>query len=108
LIASTPGVARVQPQLRNYVKLAGKDSQVWALPDRPMYSFHLASGRLLNAVDTGSQARVVVVEQNIARVTGTHLGQQLELSTASGPAWFKVVGIVSDQQDNGNDVFIPL
>ena len=108
LIASVPGVARVQPQLRNYVKLAGKDSQVWALPDHPMYSFHLSSGRLLNTADTRSQARVVVVEQNIARVTGTHLGQQLELSTASGPARFKVVGIVSDQQDNGTDVFIPL
>ncbi|HET7296511.1 MAG TPA: FtsX-like permease family protein, partial [Gemmatimonadales bacterium] len=108
LIASTPGVARVQPQLRNYVKLGGRDSQVWALPDRPMYSFHLASGRLLDPADTRSQARVVVVEQNIARVTGTHLGQQLELLSASGPARFKVVGIVSDQQDNGNDVFIPL
>lgn len=108
LIASVPGVARVQPQLRNFVKLGGKDAQVWALPDRPLYSFHLATGRLLGPADTRSRAHVVVVEQNIARVTGTHLGQQLELSTASGPARFKVVGIVSDQQDNGTDVFIPL
>jgi putative ABC transport system permease protein len=108
LIASVPGVARVQPQLRNSVKIGGKDGQVWALPDRPMYSFHLASGRLLDPGDTRTQARVVVVEQSIARVTGTHLGQQLELSTASGPARFRVVGIVSDQQDNGTDVFVPL
>jgi putative ABC transport system permease protein len=108
LIASVPGVTRVQPQLRNYVKLDGRDSQVWALPDRPMYSFHLVSGRLLDPADTRTRAQVVVVEQNIARVTGTHLGQQLDLSTAAGTARFRVVGIVSDQQDNGTDVFIPL
>jgi putative ABC transport system permease protein len=108
LIASLPGVAGVQPQLRNYVKLGGKDSQVWALPDRPMYSFHLASGRLLNSADTRSRARVLVIEQNIARATSTRLGQRVELSTASGPAQFTVVGIVSDQQDNGTDVFVPL
>ena len=108
LIASVPGVARVQPQLRNYAKLDGRDSQVWALPDKPFYSFHLVSGRLLTAADQRSQARVVVVEQNIARVTSTHLGQRIQLSTAAGPAQFTVVGIVSDQQDNGTDVFIPL
>jgi putative ABC transport system permease protein len=108
LVASVPGVAQVQAQLRNYVKLDGKDSQVWALPDKPFYSFHLASGRLLTAADQRSQARVVVVEQNIARVTSTHLGQQVELSTAAGPAKFTVVGIVSDQQDNGTDMFVPL
>ena len=108
LIASVPGVARVQPQLRNYVKFHGKDSQVWALPDRPMYSFHPVSGRLLTPADQRTQARVVVVEQNIARSTNTHLGQRVELSTASGPAWFTVVGVVSDQQDNGMDMFVPL
>ncbi len=108
LIASVPGVARVQPQLRNYVKFQGKDSQVWALPDHPMYSFHLATGRLLDAADTRTRARVVVVEENIARVTGTRIGQQIEVSTAAGPAQFTVVGIVSDQQDNGNDLFVPL
>ncbi len=108
LIASVPGVARVQPQLRNYIKFHGKDSQVWALPDRPMYSFHPVSGRLLAPADQRTQARVVVVEQNIARATNTHLGQRVELSTASGTVQFTVVGIVSDQQDNGMDMFVPL
>jgi putative ABC transport system permease protein len=108
LIASVPGVARVQPQLRNFIKFDGKDSQVWALPVWPLYSFHLASGRLLDAADAGSKARVVVVEQNIARVTSTHVGQRVVLSTAAGPAQFTVVGIVSDQQDNGTDMFVAL
>jgi putative ABC transport system permease protein len=108
LIASVPGVARVQAQLRNNVKFHGKDSQVWALPNRPMYGFHPVSGRLLTAADQRAQARVVVVEQNIARATGTEVGQRIELSTASGPAQFKVIGMVSDQQDNGMDMFVPL
>ena len=108
LIASVPGVARVQPQLRNYVKLDGKQSQVWALPDRPFYTFHPVSGRLLDPADTRTQARVVVVEQNLARATNTPLGKDIKLSTAAGTARFKVVGIVSDQQDNGMDMFVPL
>jgi putative ABC transport system permease protein len=108
LITSVPGVARVQPLLNNNINFRGQDGHVWALPDRPMYSFHLVSGRLLTAADQSSQARVVVVEQNIARASGTHLGQQVTVSTAAGPVQLKVVGIVSDQQDNGTVVYAPL
>ncbi len=108
LIASLPGVAHVQPQLRNNVKLAGHEGQVWALSDRPMYSFQHVSGRLLNAADQRTQARVLVVEQSIARASNTHLGQRVELSTASGPAQFTVVGIVSDQQNDGTVLYAPL
>jgi len=108
LIASVPGVARVQPQLRNNVKLGGQDGQVWALPDQPMYSFHLVSGRLLTPADQRTQARVVVVEQTIAQTSHTHRGQHVELSTAAGAAQFTVVGIVSDQQQNGTVLYAPL
>jgi putative ABC transport system permease protein len=108
LIASVPGVARVQPQLRNDVKLAGQDGQVWAIPDRPMYSFHLVSGRLLTPADGRAGARVLVVEQAIARAGNIHLGQEVTLSTAAGPAQFTVVGVVSDQQQNGTVVYVPL
>ena len=73
-IASIPGVAHVQPQLRNSVKLGGQDGYVWALPDRPIYSFHLISGRLLTPADTRARSRVVVVEQSMARASNTHLG----------------------------------
>jgi putative ABC transport system permease protein len=108
LIASVPGVAHVQPQLRNDVKLAGHEGQVWALPERPMYSFHPVSGRLLTAADQRMQARVLVLEQTIARASNTHLGQHVTLSTAAGPARFGVVGIVSDQQNSGTVLYAPL
>jgi putative ABC transport system permease protein len=108
LIASVPGVARVQPQLRNNVKLAGQAGQVWAIPDRPMYNFHLVSGRLLRPADQLRQARVLVVEETIARASNVHLGQRVMLSTAAGAAQFTVVGIVSDQQQNGTVLYVPL
>ncbi|HUA06111.1 MAG TPA: FtsX-like permease family protein [Solirubrobacteraceae bacterium] len=108
LIASTPGVARVQPQLRNSIKLGSQDGYIWAIPDRPMYSFHLIAGRLLTPADTRTQARVVVIEQSIARASGTHLGQRLLVRTAVDQVPFMVVGIVSDQQENGTVLYVPL
>ena len=108
LIASTVGVARVQPQLRNGVKLGGQDGYVWAIPDSPMYSFHLVSGRLLTPADTRTRARVIVVERSIARASGIHLGQRITVLTAAGPAPFTVLGIVSDQQENGTVLYTPL
>ncbi|MBV9413916.1 MAG: ABC transporter permease, partial [Solirubrobacterales bacterium] len=42
------------------------------------------------------------------RASGTHLGQHIVVSTAAGPAQFKVVGIVSDQQENGTVLYVPL
>jgi putative ABC transport system permease protein len=108
LIASTPGVAHVQPQLTNSIKLGRQDGYVWALPNNPMYSFHRISGRLLTPAHQSSHARVAVVEQNIARASGTHLGQHVTVSTAAGPAQFTVVGIVSDQQMNGTVLYTPL
>ncbi len=51
---------------------------------------------------------MVVVQQSIASASNTHLGQRVELSTASGPVQFAVVGIVSDQQENGTVPFTPL
>jgi putative ABC transport system permease protein len=108
LIASIPGVARVQPQLRNSVTLGGQGGYIWALPDRPMYSFHLVSGRLLTAVDSHTRAQVVVVEQGIARASNTHLGDRVIVRTAAGQVPFQVVGIVSDQQQNGTVLYVPL
>jgi len=108
LIASTPGVARVQSLLKNSIKLGGQDGYVWAIPDRPMYSFHLDSGRLLTAADTRTQAHVAVVEQSIAHASRTHLGPRVTVHTTAGDVPFTVVGLVSDLQMNGTVLYVPL
>jgi putative ABC transport system permease protein len=108
LISSAPGVARVQPLLDNSINLRGKDGSVWALPDKPMYGFHLISGRLLSPADTRALAHVTVVEQSIARASNTHVGQRVIVRTAAGDVPFRVIGIVSDQQQNGTVLFVPL
>jgi putative ABC transport system permease protein len=108
LISSVPGVARVQPLIDNSINLRGQDGSVWAVPDKPLYGFHLVSGRLLTPADTRTRARVVVVEQGIARASSTHVGQQVSLRTAAGQVPFTVVGIVSDQQRSGTVLFTPL
>ena len=108
LIGAMSGVARVQPQLRNSISVGGQDGYVWALPDQPMYSFHLVSGRLLTPSDQRERARVVVIEQSIARASSSNLGQRVMVRTATGQVPFTVVGIVSDQQENGTVLFAPL
>jgi putative ABC transport system permease protein len=108
LISSVPGVARVQPLIDNSINLRGQDGSVWAVPDKPMYSSHLISGRLLSPADTLARARVVVVEQSIARASNTNVGQRVMLRTAVGQVPFTVVGIVSDQQRSGTVLFVPL
>jgi putative ABC transport system permease protein len=108
LISSVPGVARVQPLIDNSINLGGQDGSVWAVPDRPMYSYHLVSGRLLTPADTREQARVVVVEQSIASASNSHVGQRVSLRTAAGNVPFTVVGIISDQQRSGTVLFVPL
>ena len=71
-------------------------------------SFHLVSGRLLTPADARSGAPVVAVEQDIARATNTHIGQRVIVRTKAGNLPFTVVGIVSDQQQNGTVLFAPL
>ena len=73
-----------------------------------VYSFHLVSGRLLTPADTRALARVIVIEQSIARASNSHVGQRVMMRTAAGNVPFKVVGIVSDQQMNGTVLFAPL
>ena len=51
---------------------------------------------------------MLVVEQSIARASNTHLGQRVKLRTAAGDVPFTVVGIVSDQQENGTVLYAPL
>ena len=108
LIRSTPGVAAVEPMFVTGVKLAGTDAKIWAVVPSTMFHYHLVAGRWYTPAENAGRAHVAVVERELARTTGTHLGDTIRVQTAAGLASFRVIGLASNQQENGTAVFVPL
>lgn len=108
LIRSTPGVERAQPALMNTLKFKGKDGWLYAFPQQPMFETPITEGRMFTAADAAGRARVAVIAGNFARATGAHVGDQVRLQTAAGPASFRVIGKTSSQWYNGTGFFAPL
>jgi putative ABC transport system permease protein len=108
LIRATPGVAAVEPMFVTDVKLAGKDAKIWAVGQATMFHYRLAAGRWYTPAEEQTRAHVAVVERDIARVTGTRLGDSIDVQTASGPTSFRVIGISTNQQEFGTALFVPL
>jgi putative ABC transport system permease protein len=108
LIRQTPGVAAVEPKFVTDVRLAGQDARIWALRHSTMFHFHIVSGRWFTAAEQASRAHVAVVERDIARTTGTRLGDTIPVRMTSGVVRFRVIGIASNQQENGTALFVPL
>jgi ABC-type lipoprotein release transport system permease subunit len=49
-----------------------------------------------------------VIAANLARTTGTRVGDQVTLQTGAGPRSFRVVGETSTQWNNGTAFYVPL
>jgi putative ABC transport system permease protein len=108
LIRATPGVATAEPMFVTDVNLAGKSARIWAVTQATMFHYRLAAGRWYTAAEEQTQARVAVVERDIARSTGTRVGDSITVETAAGPVTLRVIGISSNQQENGTALFVPL
>lgn len=108
LIRATPGVATVEPMFVTDATLAGKDAKIWAVRPRTMFHHRLAAGRWYTPAEEQARAHVAVVERDIARVTGTRLGDLIRVRLASGAADFRVIGISTNQQESGTALFAPL
>ena len=107
LIRSTPGVAAVEPKFVVESGSPGRTprsgpsaSDDVPLPHRRRALVHRRRG--------GRHAHVAVIQRDIARTTGTHLGQTIHVQTASGDFNFRVIGIASNQQENGTALYVPL
>jgi putative ABC transport system permease protein len=107
-IRATPGVAEVEPVLKNTVELAGREAFVWAVADDPLFRYRLAGGRWFGAAEQAGRERVAVIERNIAQIVGVGLGDRVTLATAAGDADFVVVGIAKNQQEDGTALYVPL
>jgi len=108
LIRATPGVASIEPMFVTDVNLAGKDAKIWAVDEATIFHYRIAAGRWYTPAEQQTQARVAVVERAIAHVTGTGVGDTISVRTASGPVNFRVIGIATNQQENGTALFVPL
>ena len=107
IIRSVPGVAAVDPIFDANVVLRGEDGVVWAVHSNTMFHARIQDGRWFTAGEEHAREQVAVVGRNIARVTGTKVGDRVSLDTAAGPVTFRVIGITSSQQENGTVLFVP-
>jgi putative ABC transport system permease protein len=107
-IRLTPGVAEAQPALVNEVELDGDEAFVWGMQHEPLFRYRLAEGRWFTKDEERTREAVGVIERILAETTGAEVGDVVTLTTAAGPARFRVVGIADNQQEDGTVLFVPL
>jgi putative ABC transport system permease protein len=107
-IRCTPGVAEAQPPLVNEVELDGDEAFVWGMQHEPLFRYRLAEGRWFTKDEERTREAVGVIERILAETTGAEVGDVVTLTTAAGPARFRVVGIADNQQEDGTVLFVPL
>jgi putative ABC transport system permease protein len=108
LIRATPGVARAQPALTNLIKFDGKDAFLNGYRGRPLFETPISHGRWFTSQEAAAHERVAVIASNLARTTGTHVGDRVTLQTGAGLKTFRVVGVTSTQWNNGTAFYVPL
>jgi putative ABC transport system permease protein len=108
LIRSTPGVAAAEPALVNDVKVGDTAAFAWGVGARTSFGYRLSAGRWYTAAEERTRARVLVLENAIARSAGVAVGDRVRLQTGTGPVTFRVVGLARNVQENGTVAFVPL
>jgi putative ABC transport system permease protein len=108
IMQTTPGVAGAQPLLENALKFQGKDAGISGYADRPLFEQPIVNGRWYTPTEAASGAHVTVIAKNLARTTGTGVGDTVKLQLASGPETFRVIGETSSQWNNGLNFYVPL
>jgi putative ABC transport system permease protein len=107
-IRATPGVGEIQPALVRDVELGGEAAVVWGVRQRPLFRVRMSGGRWFAAAEERAGARVLIIERNLARTTGTRVGDRVTLTTGGGAAPFRVIGVSDNQQEDGTALFVPL
>ncbi|HRE00759.1 MAG TPA: ABC transporter permease, partial [Ilumatobacteraceae bacterium] len=107
-IRAVPGVAEVEPVLKNTVALDGDEAFLWAMEPEPLFDHRITGGRWFSVEEDRDGAAVAVIERNLSQRTGVVVGDEVQIDTAAGPARFLVIGTVNNQQENGRVLYIPL
>ncbi len=107
-IRSTPGVAEAEPVLKSTVELDGREAFVWGVEQEPLFRYRLASGRWFDPAEASDAAPVAVIERNIAQILGIELDDRITVTTTTGDAELRVIGIATNQQEDGTALYVPL
>lgn len=107
-IRATPGVAEVEPVIKNEVTLAGHEAFVWAMEPEPLFDHRLTAGRWFSAGEDRDAAPVAVIERNLAQNAGIEVGDEVTVATAAGAARLRIIGLARNQQEDGTVLYIPL
>jgi putative ABC transport system permease protein len=107
-IEATPGVGRAQPALVSDAKLGGEEAFVWGVPREPLFRYRLSDGRWFSAAEERAHERVGVIERNLAQLAGVEVGDMVTLTTVAGKTPFRIVGMVTNQQEDGTVLYLPL
>jgi putative ABC transport system permease protein len=107
-IETTPGVARAQPALTSDAELSGEEAFLWGVPREPLFRYQLSEGRWFSAAEERAQERVAVIERNLAQFTGVDIGDRVTLTTVAGPARFRIIGLATNQQEDGTVLYVPV
>lgn len=108
VIRATAGVAEAEPVLKNTVEVAGREAFVWGVEQEPLFRYRLASGRWFDVDEAAGAAPVAVVERNIAQNLGIEVGDRMTVTFVTGEAELTVIGIATNQQEEGTAFYVPL
>jgi len=74
----------------------------------PLFRYRLAEGRWFDAEEDRNGARVAVIERNIAQIAGIDVGDTVTLRAATGAVRFRIIGVATNQQEDGTALYVPL
>jgi ABC-type lipoprotein release transport system permease subunit len=78
------------------------------VPRQPLFRYRLSDGRWFSAAEERARERVAVIERNLAQFTGADVGDRVTLTTVAGPAQFRIIGMATNQQEDGTVLYVPL
>lgn len=108
VIRATPGVVEAEPVLKNTVEVAGREAFVWGIEQEPLFRYRLASGRWFDPDEAAGAAPVAVIERNIAQNLGIEVGDRTTVTFVTGDAELTIIGIATNQQEDGTAFYVPL
>ena len=108
-LAELDGVETVHPVLYNFVRIDGRQYEVFAIAKgNDLYLPDIAEGRWLEPSDSDNRSRVAVVGRALAGRLGIEPGEAFTATTANGDVELTLVGIDSRIVNNGDGMYVPL